>query len=237
MAVPGSLVCHVLEASEGVGQGELTRTPSPATRSSDPPTPPHVTPTRSPLPPPSSSPPTPESCLSWGLDVPAPQVGTMLRPAAIALRLLLQGPSHHASLESSPSSLSQPQDTSAPFPFSTCMSATKIPRVHPTLPLAPRVKPCFVPGIVLHAPLHSFSTPSLGGRYSDFPQLGPGEVPALCGCVKPGSDWAVGFIPGLQSLHFAHHTSSLLLVGRARPQRTEGALTLVDFPSGPNTFG
>lgn len=119
------------------------------------------------------------------------------------------------------------------------MSATKIPRVHPTPPSAPRVKPCFMPGIVLHAPLHSFSKPSLGGRYhySNLLQLGPGEVPALCGCIKPGSDWAVGFISGLQSLHFAHHTSSLLLVGRARPQRTEGALTLVDFPSGPNTLG
>lgn len=163
--------------------------------------------------------------------MPALRVGTMLRPAAIALRLLLQGPSHHASLESSPSSLSQPQDTSAPFPFST---ACLLPRSRESIP-----PPIGSTRQALFCAWHCATcTPSfilLGGRYSNLLQLGPGEVPALCGCIKPGSDWAVGFIPGLQSLHFAHHTSSLLLVGRARPQRTES--TLVDFPSGPNTFG
>ena len=50
-------------------------------------------------------------------------------------------------------------DLSSPF-FSTCISATEIPRVRPT-PASPTcVQPYFVPGTVPHAAPHPFSIPS-----------------------------------------------------------------------------
>ena len=235
---------HVLEASEEVRQGELTRTLSPATRSSDP-HPQHCL---------TSLPQAPCSLHPQACHLhrrPASQVGAGRACCTSRDRALAQlqsrmvsfyrSPSHPTSLESSPSSLSQPQDALAPFPF---LPACLLPRSRESIPPYLQLhmsKSCFVPGIELHVPLHSFSKPSLGGRhhYSDLRYLGPGEVPslALCGYIKPGSDCGMRFIPGLQSLHFAHRPSSLLLGGRARPQRTDGALTLVVFPSGPNAFG
>lgn len=197
-----------------------------------PPTPPHVSPTRSPLPPPSSSPSAPEPCVSAGgwmcpLCELAPCFAQLQSRFVSFYRVLHITPALSPHLPPCPS-------RRTPQPPSPFRPACLLPRSRESIP-----PPIGSTRQALFCAWHCATcTPSfilLGGRYSNLLQLGPGEVPALCGCIKPGSDWAVGFIPGLQSLHFAHHTSSLLLVGRARPQRTES--TLVDFPSGPNTFG